>query len=721
LVALARATKLNEKYGAAWAALGDAYVSLKDETKAREALAKAAALPDADAEVFRKLAQLEIKQGRYAQANAALERAIVLAPTDVELRFAQARALAALGRWQDSGKAAREAQKLAPKSVDALLLAAEAAHQQGKNGEAIQTLKRALELAPESYEVNYKLGRSLADNNLYDDAIASLEKAARIDTHADAPYLLIAEVQLERRAFDPAIATLNQAVKLNPSEANQRALAAAYDQKKKVLAGNSARVAIEDLRLERMFVSAHKQYATEKIGTVKLKNNSADDYKKLRVSFFIKEYMDYPVTEEIPEVKAKSVVEVPLHATFNGKVLTIDEDTRVLAVVSLGTADSREGAQEITQAVTLYGKNAILWANGDMVGSFVTPRDDTLRNFVREATNRYGPPAQGALNQPLALAATVYNTLSAYGMRYQADPNTPYSRVAADQVDYVQFPRETLRLKSGDCDDLSVLLSAAYENLGIETAIIDVPGHLFLMFRTGLKDADRGAISLQDDLFAIRDGEVWIPVESTLIATSFSDAWAEGARRYKEAEAKRQIKVLSLRQAWERYPPVTLAPATFNVEVPSGERAARLTEREQRVLVARRLEREVQPYRDLLAKNPNDDEARLQIGTIYGRNGAGDVALKEFDTILEHNPRNAAAHNNRGNLYYERGEYERALESYRYAEDIDPADAGIKINAALAYYRLGKLPEAQAKYREATKLQKEGATEFRALAKLLAN
>jgi transglutaminase-like putative cysteine protease len=452
-----------------------------------------------------------------------------------------------------------------------------------------------------------------------------------------------------------------------------------------------------------------------------VRNDSADTYKKLRVSFFIKEYMDYPVTQDVDEVKPKTVIEVPLHATFNGKVLTIDEDTRVLAVVSLATSDSREGAQEITQAVTLYGKNAILWANGDMVGSFVTPRDDTLRNFVREATNRYAPPAQGALNQPLALASTVYNTLSAYGMRYQADPNTPYSRVAADQVDYVQFPRETLRLKSGDCDDLSVLLSAAYENLGIETAIIDVPGHLFLMFRTGLKEADRGAISLQDDLFAIRDGEVWIPVESTLIATSFSDAWAEGARRYHEADAKKQIKVLSLKQAWERYPPVTLAPATFNVDVPAGERAARLNEREQRLLVSRRLEREVQPYRDLLAKDANNDEARLQIGTIYGRNGATDVALKEFDTILEHNPRNASAHNNRGNLYYERGEYERALEAYRYAEELDPTDAGIKVNAALAYYRLGKLPEAQAKYREATKLQKEGEPEYRALAKLLAN
>jgi tetratricopeptide (TPR) repeat protein len=370
--------------------------------------------------------------------------------------------------------------------------------------------------------------------------------------------------------------------------------------------------------------------------------------------------------------------------------------------------------------MTLYGKNAIVWSNGDMIGSFVTARDDTLRNFVREAASRYEPP-QGALNRPLTQAATVFNTLSALGLRYQPDPNTPYSRVSADQVDYVQFPRETLKLRSGDCDDLSVLLAAAYENLGIESALVEVPGHLFLMFRTGLKEADRGLISLQDELLVLRDGEVWIPVEATLVATSFTEAWAEGARRYRAAAAAKQVRVLSLRQAWERFPPATLAPIALSVEVPSGERVARLIEREQRLLVARRLEREVMAYRQALAANPKDVDARLQIGTIYARNGIAEVAQREFDTILEQDPRHAAAANNRGNLYFGRGDFERALEAYRLAEELDPRDGGIRLNAALAYYRLGKLSEARGKFSEATQLKKDLSSQYTGFAKLLGN
>jgi tetratricopeptide (TPR) repeat protein/sugar lactone lactonase YvrE len=721
VIAFARATKLDAKNGAAWNGLAEAYLALKDEKKAREALLAAAALPDAPATVFRQLADLEVKAGQPAAAIAPLERAVALVPGDADLRLVQAKTYGQLERWQDASNAAREAQRLAPKSIDAMLLGADAAYRQGKNGEAIENLKRALSLEPDSYDVHLKLARSFADNNLPVDAQQHLERAAQLNQKSDAPYVMLAQLQLNQRSYDAAIATLNKAVKINPSEANKRELEGAYDRKKKAQAGSGGRIVMENLRLERVFAAAHKQYATRPVGHIRVRNDSGEDYKSLKLSFFIKEYMDFPMAQEIPALKAKSSLDLDLNATFNNKVLGIDEDTRVLVVVTLALADSRDGSQELTQPMTLYGKNALVWSNSDMIGSFITPRDDTLRNFVREAANRYGGAPPNVLNRPLSQAATLFNVFSALGLRYQPDPNTPYSRLAADQVDYVQFPRETLKLRSGDCDDLSVLLAAAYENLGIESALVEGPGHLFMMFRTGVKDADRGLISLQDELLVIRDGEVWIPVEATLVATSFSEAWAEGARKYREAAAKKEVKVVSLRQAWERYPPATLAPAALTIDVPSGERVSRLIEREQSLLLARRLEREVQPYRQALSGNAKDVEARLQIGILYARNGVMDVAQKEFDAVLEIDPRNTSALNNRGNVYFGRGDFERALDAYRTAGELDPNDAGIRVNEALAYYRLGKLSEARDKFREATRLKSDITAQYASFAKLLGN
>ncbi len=721
VIAFARATKLDAKSGQAWGGLAEAYLALKDEPKARSALVAAAALPDAPSSVHRQLAELEIKAGRHAQAVAPLEKAVALQPADYQLRLAQSRTLAQLDRWQDAANAAREAQKLEPKSIEALLLGAEAAYRQGKNGEAIEMLKRALALEADSYDVNFKLGRSYADNGIFAEAQKHLERAGQLNDRVDAPHMALGQMLLTQRSYDAAIAAFTKAVALNGSEANKRELNAAYDSKKRAQAGTGGRIAMQDLRLERVFASAHKQYATEPLGRVKVRNDSGEDLKNLKLSFFIKEYMDFPVTKDIPELKAKSAMEMTLNATFNNKVLGIDEDTRVLVVATFSMADARDGSQEITQAMTLYGKNAIVWSNSDMIGSFVTPRDDTLRNFVREASTKYGAPPQSVLNRPLAQAATLFNTLSGLGLRYQPDPNTPFSRLSAEQVDYIQFPRETLKLKSGDCDDLSVLLAAGFENLGIESAFVEVPGHIFLMFNTGLKEADRGLISLQDELFVIRNGEVWIPVEATLVAASFTEAWAEGARKYNEAAKAGKVNVVSLRKAWEKYQPATLAPAPQNVDVPTGERVTRLIEREQNLLLARRLEREVMPYRRALAANPKDTEARLQVGTIYARNGVNDVAQREFETILAQEPRHVSALNNRGNLYFAQGDFERALDAYRTAEEVDPGDGGIRINAALAYYRLGKLPEARTKFKEASQLNAGLATQYGGFAKLLGN
>src|SRR5262249_43349370 len=89
VIAFARATKPDAKNSPAGGGLAEAYLALKDEKKARDALAAAAALPDAGAPVYRQLAELEIKAGRNAQAVAPLEKAVALAPGDFDLRLAQ--------------------------------------------------------------------------------------------------------------------------------------------------------------------------------------------------------------------------------------------------------------------------------------------------------------------------------------------------------------------------------------------------------------------------------------------------------------------------------------------------------------------------------------------------------------------------------------------------------------------------------------------------------
>ena len=66
---------------------------------------------------------------------------------------------------------------------------------------------------------------------------------------------------------------------------------------------------------------------------------------------------------------------------------------------------------------------------------------------------------------------------------YTSDPRA--------STEYVQFPNETIKLRGGDCDDLSVCYSSLLESVGIETALVDYKNtddirHVNILFNTNL-------------------------------------------------------------------------------------------------------------------------------------------------------------------------------------------------------------------------------------------
>ncbi len=429
--------------------------------------------------------------------------------------------------------------------------------------------------------------------------------------------------------------------------------------------------------------------------------------------------MDFPFTLDIPLLKANSAEEVELNAIFNNRILEIDEDTGVQVEVAINfAASNKDDAIRITKPMTIYGKNAIIWKDLNMVGAFVTPKDDLLRDFVRRSINENKPKAD-AVDRSLLTAMTMFNIFGAHGINYVVDPNSPYSELTESTVDYVQFSRETLKLKSGDCDDLSVLLSASLENLGIETAILDVPGHLLMMFNTGLAENERHLISLDDELLVIRDGKVWIPVEATMIGQSFSEAWTEGAHKYQKYSKENKLQTVVLNKAWDSFKPVTLSPAVYTVSLPEKQRVEPMVQWETTILLEKSLDRLVKPYRALVSMDENNVRARLQVAIIYAKYGLYDAANREFDDILSIDADNSAVYNNRGNIYFTQKDYERAIEDYSYAEKLSANDAGIKMNISMANYQLGNLQLASSKYVEADMIDETVKNKYSGYIKLL--
>lgn len=721
VLSLSKAAKKDPGNGAVWLALADAYLTLGDVSMAGTAARQAAKAEPGSFEARFRLATLEQDAQDHKAAARNFAAAVKLDPAHYDARYRYALSLLLLERFREASEQAKAAARLLPEDSAALMLLADIAHQNGKDGDAIDYLKKALAREPASAEIEIKLGRLYLQSNMFDLAQQHLEKATLKETVNAVPHALLGQLFLKRRLYDQAIIAFTNAVELDDSQDNRLQVNVAFAAKKKSLEfdPNAPMIILQDLQLSQVFSAAYKQYANAPVGHITVTNVGESEYKNLKLTFQIKQYMDFPTSNTIPVLKPRQTLELPLLASFNNKILDIDEDTGIQVEVKLKYY--RAGEQDsisITQPMTIYGKNAIVWKNPEMVGSFITPKDETLKNFVRQAVNSYRPE-KGALNDNIVSAMTWFNVLSAYGMNYVVDPNTPFPELTKEQVDYVQFPRETLRVRSGDCDDLSVLLSAGLENLGIQTALVDIPGHLFLMFNTGLPEKNKGFISLQDELMAVRDGEVWIPLEATMIATSFSEAWAEGARKYQQAKQANTLHVIPTQRAWKSFRPVTLAPAGYSMSPPVGAEVSTLISRERAVLVRKSIDRFVEPYRAALRESPADEDARMQIAIIYAKNGLYEQSFNELDRILQANPGNSAAHNNRGNIYYMQRQYDRALKAYRRAEEFDPDDGGIKINLALAHYRLGNFDEAVAKHGQATPSGGTSKATYKALATLL--
>jgi hypothetical protein len=121
-------------------------------------------------------------------------------------------------------------------------------------------------------------------------------------------------------------------------------------------------------------------------------------------------------------------------------------------------------------------------------------------------------------------------------MMYVSDPK--------QSSDYVQYPAETLRLRGGDCDDLSVCFVSLLSSIGISTAFVDVvpperpeESHIYLLFDTGVDPKFGSHVSQNPKRYVVRKNRrgvetVWIPVETTAVARGFDEAWTRGAQEY---------------------------------------------------------------------------------------------------------------------------------------------------------------------------------------------
>ncbi|HXS99959.1 MAG TPA: 6-bladed beta-propeller, partial [Elusimicrobiota bacterium] len=460
---------------------------------------------------------------------------------------------------------------------------------------------------------------------------------------------------------------------------------------------NRAPVEISSVTLGNIFAANYKWYLKNPVGKVTVTNNVNLPFQNVKVTFKLKDYMDFGFDTEIKRLEPKQTVEIPLIATLNNKVLEVTEDTPIQAEFSLNYYESGEARTvSLTKPLRLYSRNAITWDDTRKIANFVTYKDEPIKNFKAAFTADYKNRKAAALNGNVLKALKIWDALGEYGVKFAANPSNPFETAHDDPnfpVDYTQYPRETLKRKTGQCSDLTSLYAALLEDSEVRVALLDYPGHITLMLDTEAEDAAEAG--LPADLLVEHDGTMWLPVEVTYVGKPFYEAVSKAAYAYKAEAEKGRVKIVSVEKAFEEYEPVTMPPSDFSPAAPDAAALEKRYDDQVAVLAKDRYAFLKKLYSDALKKDPKDADAQLQLGIVEYQFGGRDAAAAEFKKVLELDPKNAAALNNLGSVAFLNGDFEGAEADFLKSADADASDGDVWLNLAKTAAKLKKADKAR--------------------------
>ena len=169
-------------------------------------------------------------------------------------------------------------------------------------------------------------------------------------------------------------------------------------------------------------------------------------------------------------------------------------------------------------------------------------------------------------------AIGIFQALNEFGLNYVVDPSSAFEdNVGTSSIDFLQFPYQTLMYRGGDCDDLSILVCSLFEAVGIDTAFITVPGHIFMAFDSGLTPDQAKIVFKNRSEYIVDDGKVWMPLEITLSDEGFYRACRYGAREWNAAEARGAAALYKMHDSWQIYQPISISGAVAYFNMPESE------------------------------------------------------------------------------------------------------------------------------------------------------
>jgi hypothetical protein len=458
-----------------------------------------------------------------------------------------------------------------------------------------------------------------------------------------------------------------------------------------------------------------KYYDAHPIGSARITNVAEGPITEIAMSLYVAQYMDNPTACDVSRsLQPGQSARVDLNGFFNDTVLRLEQPTLVSAELSVTfEVDGQEHRHIYTETIRLHDRNSMVWDDLRKPAAYVTPQDGTVLAFSRYVSGIVRESEVTEISHSFQVAMATHAALNLLGMAYTPDPSSPYRHRETElAIDYLQHPRQTIAYRGGDCDDLAILYCALLESLGIPTAMILVPGHIYMAANLRMTEAEAMRQFHGTEDLIIRNDEAWLPIEVTSISDGFVAAWRAGARRWREAVSAGDVDFVVTSEAWEAYEPVGLPASEQQITLPPTDGVRQSFQDQLDRYIDQTLYPMVERIEERMVERGRQPSLVNSLAVLYARYGRLTEARSELENLLDEHPGYAPAIANLGNICFLEGETEEAVNYFERALALEPDNASILVALARASHQLENYGTAQRAYDRVKELEPALAAEY---------
>ena len=319
--------------------------------------------------------------------------------------------------------------------------------------------------------------------------------------------------------------------------------------------------------LQPLFPVFYAHYSDNPFGTITIQNNEEAAINDVKVYFNNQYMLTRTLVGSFENIKQGESVEVNITALLNESILgqlsdSITDGTIYIEYKLLNK--SKDFSHNLS--FTTLSRNSMTWADDRQAAAFVSPRDASALKFARQVKSIVKNSLRKDIPVNIQYAGALFCALKEYGINYVIDPTSAYSdNTGSLSIDFLQFPYQTLLYHGGDCDDLSIMNCSLLEAIGIESAFITIPGHIYIAFDSGVAP-ETAAKLVPNGYFVEYDNKAWIPYEITLCTDTFDLALRTGYSQW--VKAGDEAVIIPLKEAWKAFKAVSVPESEESITPP---------------------------------------------------------------------------------------------------------------------------------------------------------